>query len=349
MKVAIDISPLKSGHQFRGIGAYTKRLVEAFQAMKVADFEVVLVEKKEIPSDCDLIHYPYFDLFYSSLPLMRRKKTVVTIHDTTPLVFPKHFPPGIKGKLKHQRQKLILKTVDWVMTDSKNSRKDIIKYLNYPQERITVVPLAPGEIFKPVKEKKALARIKKKYRLPDQFILYVGDVNYHKNILGLVKASRSIKITLVIVGKQATQKKFDRTHIENQSLVQLLREYGEDPNVKRLGFVSEEDLVLIYNLASVYCQPSFYEGFGLPVLEAMACGLPVVTSQKASLAEISGRAAIFIDPYDIKDIANGLTVALEDESLREDLIQKGFKQAQKYSWEKTAHETYQVYQKVVQK
>jgi len=347
MKVAVDISPLKSAHQFRGIGVYTQRLVKALQAMKVADFEVVLVEKGEIPQDCQIIHYPYFDLFFTTLPLIRRKKTVVTIHDTTPLVFPEYFPPGIKGKLKHQGQKLILKTVDRVITDSQNSRKDIIKYLGYPKEKIKVVPLAPGEIFRPFKEKKALDKIKKKYQLPSQFILYVGDVNYHKNVLGLVKASHTVKVPLVIVGKQAVQKRFDHTHVENQPLVQLMKEYGDDPAVRRLGFVPEEDLVLIYNLASVYCQPSFYEGFGLPVLEAMACGLPVVTSHQASLEEVAGQAAILIDPYDIKDIANGLTIALEDESLREDLIQKGLKQAQKYSWEKTAHETYQVYQKVV--
>jgi len=100
-------------------------------------------------------------------------------------------------------------------------------------------------------------------------------------------------------------------------------------------------------LASVYCQPSFYEGFGLPVLEAMACGTPVVTSKKSSLPEVAGKAAIMVDPNDINDIANGLTVAIEDENLREDLIQRGLEQAKKFSWEKVANETYKVYQKVV--
>ena len=362
MKIAIDITPLKSAHKFRGIGAYTKRLVEALQSLKRADFKVILVEKGRIPKECHLIHYPYFDLFFMTLPLMRKKKTVVTIHDTTPLVFPEHFPPGVKGKLKFKAQKMILKTVDGVITDSKNSKKDIIKYLGYPQGKIFVVPLAAGDIFKPiaesqavrphsrlrskVKEVKKMEKVRKKYQLPRQFVLYVGDVNYHKNILSLVKACKLIKLPLVIVGKQAAQKKFDKAHIENQPLVQLIKLYGKDPEVIRLGFVPDKDLVAIYNLATVYCQPSFYEGFGLPVLEAMACGTPVVTSKKASLSEVGGKATIYIDPYDINDIANGLTVAIEDENLREDLISRGLEQVEKFSWERTAKETIKVYEKI---
>ena len=349
MRVAIDVSPLKSGHQFRGIGAYTKRLVEALQLIKVANFEMELIEKGEIPKDCDLIHYPYFDLFFRTLPLMRKKRTVVTIHDTTPLVFPEHYPPGIKGRIRFGAQKLALKTVGGVITDSKNSRNDIAKYLNYSKEKIHIIYLAATDIFKPITDRRSLVTVKQKYHLPNQFVLYVGDVNYNKNILGLVKACKSIKTSLVIVGKQSVQKKFDKSHIENQPLVQLIKEYGKDQGVLRVGFVTGENLVGLYNLATVYCQPSFYEGFGLPILEAMACGTPVVTSRKASLSEIAGKAAVFIDPYDINDIANGLTVAIDDEDLREDLIERGLEQAKKFSWEKVANETYKVYQKVVER
>lgn len=349
MKVAIDISPLKSSHRFRGIGAYTKNLVKSLQSLKKRDFELVLIEKDEIPQDCDLIHFPYFDLFFTTLPLIRKKKTVVTIHDVTPLVFPRYYPPGIKGRLKLEAQKIALRTVDGVITDSQNSKKDIVKYLNYPKEKIHVVYLAAADIFKPITNHQSLATVKHKYHLPNKFVLYVGDVNYNKNILGLVKACKLIKTPLIIVGKQAVQKKFDKTHIENQSLVQLIKLYGKDKEVIRLGFVPDKDLVAIYNLATVYCQPSFYEGFGLPVLEAMACGTPIVTSNKSSLPEIAGKAAVFVDSYDINDIANGLTVAIEDEDLREDLIEKGLKQVKNFSWEKVADETYKVYKKAVSK
>jgi len=346
MKVAIDISPLKSAHQFRGIGIYTKRLVAALQSLKVTDFTVELVEKGGPPKDCDLIHYPYFDLFWPTLPLIKKKKTVVTIHDVTPLVFPKHYPPGIKGKLRFQKQKLALKTVNAVICDSKNSKQDIAKHLDFPKDKIFVIYLAPGEEFQPVTSHRSLAIIKRKYHLPNQFVLYVGDVNYNKNIRGLVKACEKTKTPLVIVGKQAVEKKIDRTHPENRDLVWLQEKAKEKSSIILTGFVPDEDLVIIYSLASVYCQPSFYEGFGLPVLEAMACGTPVVTSKKSSLPEIAGKAAVMVDPNDINDIANGLTVAIEDEDLREDLIQRGLKQAKKFSWEKTAKETIDVYKKV---
>lgn len=352
MKVAIDISPLKSSHRFRGIGAYTKNLVKSLQSLKKRDFELVLIEKDKIPQNCDLIHFPYFDLFFTTLPLIRKKKTIVTIHDTTPLVFPKHYPPGIKGKLRFQVQKMALKTVDGVITDSKNSQKDISLYLDYPKEKIFVVYLAAADIFR--KERKKLEKVREKYRLPQKFILYVGDVNYNKNILGLVKACKLVKTPLVIVGKQAVEKKIDRSHPENRDLV-WLQDYCKSSIINHkssiilTGFVPDKDLVIIYNLATVYCQPSFYEGFGLPVLEAMACGTPVVTSKKASLPEITRKAAVLVDPYDINDIANGLTVAIEDEDLREDLIEKGLKQVKNFSWEKVANETYKVYQKVVAK
>jgi len=349
MKVAIDVSPLKSGHQFRGIGSYTRNLVQALRELPVADFQVELIADKKIPREADLIHYPYFDFYFASLPLIKRRKTVVTIHDTIPLVFPKHYPPGIRGKLNFQRQKLALRTTRAVICDSKNSKKDIFNYLKYPKEKIFVVYLAASKKFKPITDRRLLMAVKRKYRLPNRFILYVGDVNYNKNILGLVKACKKIKVPLVIVGKQAVSKDFDRFHIENQPLSQLIKLYGKDHEVLRLGFVPDEDLAAVYNLATVYCQPSFYEGFGLPVLEAMACGTPVVASRKSSLPEIAGQAAVMVDPYDLNDLANGLTVAIEDENLREDLIRRGLKQAQKFSWEKTAYETYQVYQKVVQK
>lgn len=347
MKIAIDISPLKSGHQFRGIGFYTKNLVESLQLIKVNDFEVELIDKGKIPPDCDLVHYPYFDLFWVILPMIKNKKTVVTIHDVTPLVFPKNYPPGIKGEIKFQIQKCSLKSVNAVITDSKSSKQDITKYLDYPPEKIHVIYLAPGSHFKKLPTLNSALSTQRKYCLPHCFVLYVGDVNYNKNVLGLAKACKLIGIPLVIVGKQAVQKDFDKTHVENQPLVQLIKEFGNDKKVMRLGFIPDEDLVAIYNLASVYCQPSFYEGFGLPVLQAMACGTPVVSSNKPCLPEICGEAAIFFDPYQPKEISKAIVNVLSDESLCDKLKQLGFKQAKKFSWEKTGRETYEVYKKVV--
>lgn len=344
MKIALDISPLKSSHRFRGIGSYTQNLVDAFQKFPQKNLEIVLVEKGPIPADIDLIHYPYFDLFFLTLPLKKIKKTIVTIHDVTRLVFPQNYPPGIKGKLKFQIQKASLKGVSAVICDSQNSKKDIVKFLNYPASQIHVVYLAPAQFFKPLPAP-SLKKIKEKYSLPDKFVLYVGDIDYNKNILSLAAASKKIKTPLVIVGQQAVEKDFDQAHIENQPLVQLIKLYGDDPDIIRLGFVPNDDLVALYNLATVYCQPSFYEGFGFPVLEAMACGCPVVASNQASLPEVAGSAALLVDP-DQDKIAQALKKVIKSKSLSQKLIKAGFNQAKLFTWEKTARQTYEVYQKV---
>jgi glycosyltransferase involved in cell wall biosynthesis len=346
MKVALDISPLKSAHKFRGIGSYTKNLVASLKKSSVADFQVKLVKTGRPPQSADLIHYPYFDFFWLTLPLLKPKKTVVTIHDVIPLLFSHYFPPGIKGRLTFYLQKFSLRGVKRVICDSKNSRRDIVKHLGVPKEKIEVVYLAPGQEFEPINQSQA-KRLTKKYHLPSQFILYVGDVNYHKNLIGLLRAYQKMseegkKIALVLVGKAFENKRLKETKV----LLQLIKELKLTSQVKILGFVPIEELVAVYNLATVYCQPSLYEGFGLPVLEAMACGIPVVASKEASLAEICGQAAVMIDPYNLDDLAGGLTVAIENKGLREKLIERGLKRAQKFTWEKTAQETIKVYQQV---
>ncbi len=348
MKIAIDTSPLKSGHQYRGIGVYTQNLVEAFQKEKITDFHLQLVDDKKISDDGDLIHYPFFDLFFLTLPLKKLKQTVVTIHDVIPLVFPENFPAGFKGKIKFNLQKIALKNVKAVITDSENSKKDIFKYLNYPKERIFVVPLAQDKEFKVIKEKNLLDRIQKKYQLSEEFLLYVGDVNYNKNVLGLIKAFAEFKkdhknFKLVLVGK-AFQ---DKSLKETKEIIQLIDSLKLGREIIKLGWVPVEDLVVIYNLARVYCQPSFYEGFGLPVLEAMACGTPVVASEASSLPEICGEAALMVDPHDIQSLCKGLKSIVDNPSTALMLKQKGLKQSEKFSWSKTALKTYEIYQKVV--
>jgi len=345
VKVALDISPLKGGHRYRGIGAYTQNLSQALKKLKKKDFQLQLIANGFIPKDCDLIHHPFFDLFFQTLPLRKKKPTVVTIHDVIPLVFPQHFPIGIKGYLKLQIQKISLKGVKAVITDSENSRRDIFKYLKYPQEKIYVVPLAAGESFKLIKDKNPLLKIKQKFNLPERFILYVGDVNYNKNILGLVKAfakinSQELDLKLVLVGKAFADKQLKET----KQISQLVKRLKLAKKVIFLDWIAPEDLVAVYNLATVYCQPSFYEGFGLPVLEAMACGCPVVAAQTSSLPEICGQAAVMFNPRNTESMRKAIKKAMEKKM---ELIQRGLKQAKKFSWAKTAQKTYEVYQKVV--
>ncbi len=351
MKIGIDALPLKTGHKYRGIGIYTQNLLRSLNALKKSSLEIRLLEKKEDLKKVDLVHYPYFDLFWRTLPLVKQKATVVTIHDVIPLVFPEFFPKGIKGSLKLYLQKVALKGVKRVITDSENSRKDIFKYLNYPLSKIEVVYLAHSSEFKPIKSKSILEKIREKYHLPEKFILYVGDVNYNKNVLGLVKAFSELKkqkenkgLKLILVGKAFKQKGLKET----RKIKSLIDSLGLKKEIKCLGWVENEDLVGIYNLASVYCQPSFYEGFGLPVLEAMACGTPVVSAKTASLPEIASEAAIMIDPYNINSLVKALDNVLNNPLAAQMLSKKGLQQAEKFSWEKTAQKTYEVYQKVVQ-
>lgn len=346
MKIAIETSALTTGHKFRGTGSYLDNLKKAL-IKYYPDNQYLFFDKREsIPLDVDLLHYPYFDPFFLNLPLFKRHKTVVTVHDLTPIVFAKDFPPGIKGAVKWQIQKHLLAGMDAVITDSESSKNDIHKYARVQENKIEVIYLAADPDFKPVKDKLLLDNIKKKYLLPDDFVLYVGDVTVNKNLPRLTKAVRKLDLPLVLVGKALKNDQFDRGHPWNKDLVRVLNIIGDDKKIFRLGFVPISDLAVIYSLAKVFVMPSLYEGFGLPVLEAMACGCPVVTSDKGSLKEVAGEAACYADPYSIDDISSKIKQVFFDSKLREKFSVLGEKRADDFSWKQTAGRTVSVYKRV---
>ena len=168
---------------------------------------------------------------------------------------------------------------------------------------------------------------------------------------GLIKAMSSVKcsasgesnVKLVLAGKAFEDRELKETGL----ILQLIEELNLINQIKILGYVPTEDLAAIYNLAMVYCQPSFYEGFGLPILEAMACGCPAAAANTASLPEVCGEAALMVNPEEIREIGEGLIRLIRDDRLRKKLIQKGLKQAKKFSWEKVAKETVEVYKRVL--
>ena len=332
IKVGFITSPLSNANAVRGVGFYTKHLLENLKKLAPSlGFEILEIENLFQISNFkfQIVHYPYFDLFRHTLPIFKKTKTIVTIHDVIPLEFPDHYPPGLKGWLNLCLQGASLQSVKGVITDSHASVQAIRKYLLVPPEKLKLIYLAADEKFKPVKARN-------KYKLPDKFVLYVGDMNWNKNIPNLVKACEQINYPLVIVGKQAAEiKKMDLNHTELRHLQEV-----DWSKVVRLGFVPDDDLVAIYNLASVYCQPSFAEGFGLPVLEAMACGTPVACSRTHSLPEIAGEAAEYFDPQDISDIVRAVKKAVNNKF---DVIS----QAKKFSWEKTALETLRIYEEIL--
>ncbi|OGH14302.1 MAG: hypothetical protein A2687_01600 [Candidatus Levybacteria bacterium RIFCSPHIGHO2_01_FULL_38_26] len=342
MKIAIDISPLEKSsllaHRVRGTGFYIDNLKKSLLKYFPQNKYIFFTRGENLPKDINLVHYTYFEPFFLSLPVIKAQKTVVTVHDLTPLVFKKFFPAGIKGNFKWQIQKLGLKTANAVITDSESSKKDIIKYTGLPSSRVNVVYLAAGEEFKRIKN------IKNKYNLPEKFVLYVGDVTWNKNLPRLIEAVKKINVSFVMIGSAIMQKNFDRSNPWNQDLSKILKLTEDDKKIIKLGFVSQEDLVAIYNLSTVFAMPSLYEGFGLPILEAMSCGCPVVTTKEGSIQEIAGEAAYYVNAYDVDDIANGIGELFFSQKLQQELSEKGLIQAKKFSWKKTAEETIGVYE-----
>ncbi|MDO8621169.1 MAG: glycosyltransferase family 1 protein [Candidatus Levybacteria bacterium] len=352
MDIAIDVSPLidarNLAHRVRGTGFYIENLKKSLLQYYPRNKYTFFTRGENLPKDTDLVHYPYFEPFFLTLPIYKKYKTIVTVHDLTPLVFPKFFPRGIKGELKWQLQKIALRRADAIITDSQSSKKDIVKKAGISDSKINVVYLAATESFRKFNPfDRRIAKVKKKFGLPDKFILYVGDVTWNKNLPRLVEAVNKINLPLVMAGKALVDKYFDKTNPWNQDLIKVQELAKGRNNIFSLGFVETEDLVSLYNSATLFTMPSIYEGFGLPILEAMQCGCPVVTTKEGSIREVTGEAGFYVDAYDINDISNGIKKVFTSDTLGEELSKKGIIQAKKFSWEKTAEETLNVYKKVV--
>lgn len=349
MKIGIDTSPLKDSrvnqHRVRGTGFYIENLKRSLFKYYPQNEYIFFTKEQNLPSDLDLIHYPYFEPFFLTLPFHKRHKTVVTVHDLTPLVFPKYFPAGIRGNLKWQLQKIALRKSDAIVADSECSKRDLIRYTNISDNKVHRVYLAAGDEFEVLKKGKWELGLRKKYDLPDQFVLYVGDVTWNKNIPRLITAIKKINIPLVMVGKALVEKDFDRKNPWNQDLVKVQELANDDKRIIRLGFVPTKDLVSIYNLATVFAMPSLYEGFGLPILEAMSCGCPVVTTTRGSIPEIAGDAAIYVEANSRDDISRSIYDVFKNEKMQRDLSKRGLIQAQKFTWKKTIEGTMRIYEK----
>ncbi len=342
------IAPSNLKHRVRGTGYYLENLKKALFKYYPGNYHF-LKPLEKIPKDADLVHYPFFEPFFLTLPFFRIHKTVVTVHDLTPFVFPKYFPKGTRGFLKWQLQKTSLKNVDAIITDSQSSKKDIIKFVGVDKGKINVIYLSAGEEFRVIKsEEFRIKNLREKFNLPEKFALYVGDVTWNKNLPRLVEAITKINIPLVMVGKALIEKDFDRTNPWNQDLVKVQKLAESNKKIIRVGFVDTPDLVNLYNIASVFVMPSLYEGFGLPVLEAMASGCPVVTTKEGSIPEVAGDAVYYVDPYNTDSIKEGVLQVFSNQKLAEDLSKKGLARAKKFSWKKTAEETAAVYEKVLE-
>ncbi len=345
INVLFDTSPLKNDHAIRGVGVYTRQLETELRKMDQLNvFDDVRKNAKP-----DIVHYPFFDLFFSTLPirLTRKSKIVVTVHDVIPLLFPKYYKAGIKGRLRFFKQRTALQRVDAVLTDSYASQADIIKYLKIKPEKVHVTYLAANpEIVRPTLQ--CIADTRKKYHIPKKYILYVGDINYNKNLPQLIKSLKFLpdEVTLVCVGKNFVEQKIPEwTRIEQQLALSDVSD--------RVCFLPQvtgdahKELAALYSGAACYVQPSLYEGFGLPVLEAMQCKTPVVASNNSSLIEVSGKHAVMVEAT-AESIAEGIKQILSWSELQcKEHVEKAFKWSQEFSWSKTAVQTFKVYQQLM--
>jgi glycosyltransferase involved in cell wall biosynthesis len=285
-----------------------------------------------------VLHEPHY-----VLPPLVSCRSVVTIHDCIHLRFPQYLPT--RGALAYARAQMgaAARRSDRILTVSEASKRDILEYFNVPPEKITVIPNAIDERFLHEPTEEALRLVAERYQLEGDFVLYVGNIKPHKNVERLVDAFHLARqggldgLRLVVIGDELSK---------NASLRRAVHRYNLHKHVRFLGFLPDETLSAVYRLASVFVFPSLYEGFGLPPLEAMACGTPVVTSNVSSLPEVTGDAALLVDPTDASAIAAAITRVVTEPALREELRARGLARARQFSWERSVKEIRDIYVQV---
>jgi alpha-1,3-rhamnosyl/mannosyltransferase len=263
--------------------------------------------------------------------------TVLTCYDVIPLLFPACFSARQRliFRVAHH---LALRAASVVLAISRTTRDDLVQHFAINAARVVVTPLAADEHFGPQPPERIEA-VRRTYRLPEKYVLYVGSNKPHKNLVALVKAwaalgSPAHDTWLVIAGH------WDARYPEAQQVAAQLRG-GE--RIIFAGPVAEDDLPALYSGALCFVFPSLYEGFGLPVLEAMACGTPVACSGVSSLPEIAGDAALLFDPVRVESIVEALARLMKDADQRADLRARGLRQASRFSWQQTARQTWETY------
>ncbi len=276
------------------------------------------------------------DIFFSPTHYIPRfvpvsVKKVVTIFDLSFLHFPEMFTKRDLWQLKNWT-KFSVQNADHIITISNFSKQDIIRQYRVSKDKITVAyPGFDKEIFKPKIEKQ------------DHYIIYIGTIQPRKNLLRLIEAvSRIDNLNLIIVGKSTGE---GRQGWMYEKILKAPKELGIEDRVKFLGFVPTQDLQSLLTGAVAYIQPSLYEGFGIPVLEAMACGTPVIVSNVSSLPEVAGNAGVLIDPYSIDQIEQAIRTITTDRKLRQKYSKAGIIQAKRFSWSKMAKEVLKVFEK----
>ncbi len=301
----------------------------------------ILWHRLRVPLWVELFTGP-LDLFHSPdfvLPPVRAARAILTVHDLSFLRLPWCAEPSLQRYLSRAVRRSVGRA-DLILADSENTRRDVISLLGVEPERVEVLYAGVGERFRPASPAEKAA-VRAKYRLPDRFILSVGTIEPRKNYSQLIRAYALLfedlgeaAPHLVIAGQKGWL---------YEEVFSTLEETGLGERVLFAGYVADEDLPALYSAAEVLVFPSFYEGFGLPPLEAMACGTPVVASDAPCLPEVLGDAALFVSPRSPESIASAVRRLLRDEELRAMLREKGFRRAAEFTWDKAAARLKEIY------
>jgi glycosyltransferase involved in cell wall biosynthesis len=281
----------------------------------------------------DLLHSPHY-----VLPPLRSCPAVVTVHDLIHLRFPESLASRLGPVYARLMLRLSTRSARRILTVSEHSKRDMIELLGVEPERVRVVPNGVDERFRPLRDEKRLEAVRRHWGLPKRFALCVGNINPHKNVPRLLQAMRLVSaeedVERVLVGES----------VRRDPKVQAIREaLARERAVRHVPFVPHAELPAFYSLAELLVTPSLYEGFGLTPLEAMACGTPVVAARRASLPEVLGDAAEWVDPERPEDIARGVLRLCTDRPRREELAALGTERARLYSWRRSAEQTLELY------
>jgi glycosyltransferase involved in cell wall biosynthesis len=365
--VAIDARKL---HDF-GIGTYIRNLLRQLARIDRDTEYVLLCQQPDLDVGAQLganfrtvlepspnyslreqIHVPWVlrrerpDVYHAPhyiLPAGVRCRSVVTIHDCIHLMFPQYLPNRAAYAYARASMWAAARRSDRILTVSEASKRDILHFFNVPPEKIVVVYNAIDDHFSVTPADEDVARVRERYQLDHRFVLYVGNIKPHKNLVRLIEAFAELRrggfdeVKLLIIGDQISKLPALRRAVHSHKL---------HKHVRFLGYVSDQTLGILYRLAAAFVFPSLYEGFGLPPLEAMASGTPVVTSNVSSLPEVAGDAAVLVDPYDVDSIVDGMRQVLSDPARAAELRRRGVERAREFSWARSVEKTLQVYQQV---
>lgn len=369
MRVAIDARGI-NWYTGTGIGTYTDKVLryllkmdsenyyhiywsgENYEYFQQSNTKLIMASKK---------HHRFFEQNYFSQNLFEENidiyhvpqngiglnesiecKKVATIHDLIPYIMPETVGPGYLLKFLKEVPKVI-EMCDGLITVSEYSKQDILKFFPIDKEKIYVTPLAADDIYRPLDKDECSELLKKHYNIKKPFILYIGGFSSRKNVKALISAFSKVyknlnkDFSLVIVGAARDQRKY----LKDFSLSLELEE-----KIIFTGFVPEQHLPVLYNGSHAFVYPSLYEGFGLPPLEAMNCGTPVITSNLTSIPEVVGDAGILINPHNENELPEALLRLLNSEELQSKYSKKGLERAKNFSWKNTAKNTLTAYKNI---